>query len=257
MSDCLIGHSGFVGANLASQRTFDSTFNTTNIDDIRGRRFDLLVCSGLPAAKWIANREPDADLANVNGLLYRLRTVRANRAIVISTVDVYPTPRDVDEDSPIDVASQHPYGKHRLMFERAMREQFASTLVIRLPGLFGAGLKKNAIYDFLHGNETQKIHCDAVFQFYALDNLWRDVERAMITGQPVINFATEPMSIAAMTRDAFDLDFDNRTEGAPAFYDVRTRYDRELGGARGYLYDRIHVMAELRAFVAKERNLLA
>jgi nucleoside-diphosphate-sugar epimerase len=257
MSDCLIGSTGFVGGNLARQRAFDAGFNSKNIADIRNRDFDLLVCSGLPAAKWIANREPDADLANVNRLLACLRTVHATHAVVISTVDVYPTPRDVDEDSPIDAATQHPYGKHRLMFENALREQFRSTLVIRLPGLFGPGLKKNAIYDFLHGNETHKIHCDAVFQFYSLDNLWRDIERAMATRRPVINFATEPISIAEMTRGAFGFDFGNRIDAVPAYYDIRTKYDAELGGAHGYLYDRDHVIAELKGFVERERRFLA
>jgi nucleoside-diphosphate-sugar epimerase len=254
VADCLIGHSGFVGGNLAGQRHFDELFRSSNIRDIRGREFDLLVCSGLPAAKWIANREPDADLANTNSLLDCLRTVRAERVVVISTVDVYPTPRNVDEDSPIDSTAQQPYGRHRRMFEVAMREKFPSTLVVRLPGLFGKALRKNAIFDFLHDNETHKIHCDAVFQFYSLDNLWHDIERALATGQPVINFATGPIRVGDMTRHAFGFEFDNRTDGVPACYDMRTRFDRELGGSSGYLYSRDQVLAQLKDFVAKERK---
>ena len=61
MRAALIGHSGFVGSNLARQTRFDSTYNSSNIESIAGQEFDLLVCAGVRAEKWIANANPDAD----------------------------------------------------------------------------------------------------------------------------------------------------------------------------------------------------
>jgi hypothetical protein len=47
--DALIGYSGFVGSTLLKQRHFDSLFRSTNIDEIVGKTFDMVVCAGAPA----------------------------------------------------------------------------------------------------------------------------------------------------------------------------------------------------------------
>src|SRR5581483_3428399 len=41
MPDALIGHTGFVGGNLAAQHPFHTWFNSKNIEAIRGHRFEL------------------------------------------------------------------------------------------------------------------------------------------------------------------------------------------------------------------------
>ena len=61
MSSALVGHTGLVGSNLARQRGFDDLYRSTNIGEIRGRHFELVVNSGVSAVKWRANQEPDAD----------------------------------------------------------------------------------------------------------------------------------------------------------------------------------------------------
>ena len=101
MPDALIGYTGFVGGNLLRQHPFTGLYNSKNIDTIQGREFDLLVCSGAPAEKWKANADPAKDLEILTGLMNHLRQVRARRVVLISSVDVYPDPRGVDEASPI------------------------------------------------------------------------------------------------------------------------------------------------------------
>lgn len=254
MKSALIGHTGFVGGNLASQNPFDALFNSKNIKEIRGQHYDLLVISGAPAAKWIANRDPEADLANLDRLMLNLDGAEADFTVLMSTVDVYPDPREVDESTPIDQAKQHAYGRNRLLLEEFVAQRYPQHLILRLPGLFGRGLKKNAIYDFLHDNETHKIHADGVFQFYCLDHLWDDIERIRRAELSLVNVATEPVSIAEVTRAAFGFEFDNRPAYEPARYDFRTQHDLELGGRDGYLYDKAQVLADLESFVARERG---
>ena len=69
MSNALIGYSGFVGSTLLKQGSFDTLYRSSNIGEIEGKTFDTLVCAGAPAQKWIANREPEADLQKIEGLI--------------------------------------------------------------------------------------------------------------------------------------------------------------------------------------------
>jgi nucleoside-diphosphate-sugar epimerase len=257
MKSALIGHTGFVGGTLAGQVKFDDCFHSKTIEDIIGRKYDLLVVSGMPAAKWIANRDPDADRAVLDRLWSCLTQAEADTVVIMSTVDVYPVPVGVDEESPIDPAAQHTYGKHRLMLEQRAAERFKRVLRVRLPGLFGAGLKKNIIYDLLHDNEVAKIHPGGVFQFYNLDRLWADVQTALTAGLEVVNFAVEPVSVREVAKEAFGRELAQDPGTTPARYDFRSRHAGLYNGRDGYLYSRAQVLDELRTFVAAEREKVA
>lgn len=252
MSNALIGHTGFVGGNLLRQGQFDALFNSANIGEIRGRAFDLLVSAGAPAAKWIANREPEKDRAQIEGLVEHVRAVQARSAVLISTIDVYDRPIDVDEDSEPHVSGGCPYGHHRLWLEQCFREQFSELLIVRLPGLFGDGLKKNLVYDLLHDNRLDLIHPDSVFQFYCLDDLWADIGIARAAGLSLINFATEPLGVREVAGEAFGIRFENpQPPGPPARYDFRSRHAALYGGQGGYLRDRAQVLEAMRRFVRR------
>jgi len=246
----LIGHTGFVGGALAGQTRFDDFYNSANVESIAGRRYELIVCAGARAEKWRINREPEADAAELERLKAALARAEAERLLLISTVDVYRDPVGVDEDSEIDAGALAPYGRHRLELERWAAARFP-TAIVRLPGLFGRGLRKNVVYDFLHDNRLEQIHADAVFQFYDLENLWADLELVLRHGLMLVNFATEPVAVRELARDVFGREFRNRPSGPPARYDFRSKHAAVFGGANGYLYDRAAVLASLRKFVAE------
>jgi nucleoside-diphosphate-sugar epimerase len=251
MGNALVGHTGFVGGNLLRQAAFDDLYNSKNIEAIAGKSYDLLVCAGAPAEKWKANRDPAADWAAISRLAVALARARAERVVLISSVDVYPSPTDVDEDTLINPA-ETAYGRHRFLLEKFVQDHF-DALVVRLPGLFGPGLKKNIIYDLLHDNNLGAVHADSVFQFYALDNLWRDVETARRAGLRLVNFATAPVSVAEVAKAGLGIDFTNRPAAPPVRYDFRSCHAALYGGAEGYLYGKAAVLAALRDFVAAER----
>jgi len=243
-----------VGSNLTRQGHFDDFYNSKNIESISGKEYQFLICAGAPAVKWLANKEPDQDRASLDRLTNSLEQVSAQQFVLISTVDVYPSPIDVDETTPIDDSHLHPYGKHRLELENFVRDRF-DAVVIRLPALFGRGLKKNIIYDFLHNNHVDKIHGDHVFQFYNLDHLWQDIETALQQSLSLVNFATEPISVKDVAREAFGLEFENRPDDRLVRYDMKTKYsDLFDSKIEGYLYDKVQVLHELKQFVMKHRN---
>lgn len=253
MASAIVGSTGFVGSNIVRQSPFDDLYHSKNIHDIAGKTYDLLVCAGAPAAKWVANRDPQGDRDNIQRLIDALRRVRARTVVLISTVDVYPVPAGVDEETAIDGTALHPYGRHRLELEHFLTGAF-DTVTVRLPGLFGPGLKKNIVFDLLHNNQVEKIHPDDAFQFYDLDGLWKDVERARRCRLNLVNFATEPTSVREVAREAFGIELDNRVGTAPVSYDVKSRHASLFGGSGGYLYGRDQVLPALKRFVQRERG---
>ena len=68
----------------------------------------------------------------------------------------------------------------------------------------------------MHDNETNKINSEAVFQFYSLDTLAKDIQKVIDANINLINFATRPTSVKEVIKAGFDIDFDNKpTPNAP------------------------------------------
>ena len=141
---CLIGHTGFIGMSLTEQRNFSHKYNSKNILNIKGEVFDQIICAGLPAEKWKANLYPDQDIKNTFLLIDSLKQVKAETFILISTIDVYENPFNCDELSENNYTLSA-YGKNRKIFEDFIKDNFTKHIIIRLPALFGKGLKKNAL----------------------------------------------------------------------------------------------------------------
>lgn len=248
MRSALVGHTGFVGSNLLRQRSFDVCYNSANIEEIRGQAFDLLICSGVRAEKWLANADPERDRAGIDRLTGALADVRAARVVLISTVDVFNTPVEVDESMPVEAVALHPYGLHRRKLEKWASERF-ETLVVRLPGLYGRGIKKNVIHDFLYDHETGKIDWRGVFQFYGLYRLWADIEIALRNNLKLVHLVTEPVAVYEVASHAFGREFENELASVPARYDVRTIHAKLFGGLEPYIESRARVLEGIRKFV--------
>ena len=150
MTSCLIGYTGFVGSNLDQQYSFTDRYNSKNIAEIAGKTYDLCICAGVKAQKWVANQQPEHDLSEIKALINHLKSAKIKQFVLISTIDVYPYPIQVDEDSVIDRNQHHAYGLNRLYLEEWVAKYYEKHLIIRLPGLFGYNIKKNFIYDIMH-----------------------------------------------------------------------------------------------------------
>ncbi|BCJ87791.1 NAD-dependent epimerase/dehydratase family protein [Effusibacillus dendaii] len=255
MSRCLIGYTGFVGQTLLKQTTFDSLFNSKNISDIKGKNFDLIVCAGASAVKWKANQNPEEDLRNINSLIENLKEVETKKFILISTVDVYKNPILVDEDTVIEPGEIDPYGRHRFYLEQFAREHCKDTLTIRLPGLFGTGLKKNFIYDLLNNNCLHLTHYESAFQFYNLKNLWKDIQIALENNLEIVNFATEPVTAKEVALNCFGVDFSNVTEKPSVYYDMRSKFSNLFGEDLNYMCSKQHVLEQIKQFVAEQKRV--
>ena len=256
MKNGLVGYSGFVGETLLRQAAFDGQYRSTNIDAISGASFEMLVCSAAPAQKWIANREPQKDLENIQGLMARLRNVQCGTFVLISTVDVFGSPLGVDEDTPVEEAKLHPYGLHRRLLEKFVEDHFEKHLIVRLPGLVGPRLRKNVIFDFLNDNNLQAIDSRGVFQFYPMVNLWFDIQLALNAGLRLIHLTAEPLRVSSLAEKGFNKVFDHVLPSAPATYDMRTRHAELFGGTGWYQYSARDSIQAIRAYAQSEPRSL-
>ena len=252
--DALVGDTGFVGGNLLRQHDFGARYNSRNILEIAGRRFSALVFAGAQGKKWWANQNPEQDRAGIDVALDAMAGVRADRVMLISTIDVVPPVPGADEG--FDCASQpnHAYGRNRLHLEAAMRTLFADVTILRLPALTGWNLGKNIVFDLMHDNGIEKIDPASRFQFYDLHRLWQDTETSLRAGLSLVHLVTEPV----LTSDLVARFFPGKSLGqAPAagsaLYDFRSRKAEVFGGAHGYIYDAAEVMRRVGAHVAAGR----
>lgn len=252
--NALIGYTGFVGGNIRNQNSFDDLYNSQNIGDIRGKEYDLVVSAANRAEMWRINQEPEKDLAEIEEYIQHIRKAKIAKLVLISTVGVYKNPNGADEDIPIETEGLTPYGKNRYHLEQFCRDNFDTTIV-RLPGLFGDGLKKNVIFDLLHDNNVDKIHKDGVYQYYNLANIWKDITIAVNNNLPLVNLATPPVSTEEVARYAFGVDFTNTpSDITPAYWDMHSKYAAIYGSEGNYLYSKQQELDGIRDFVEREKE---
>lgn len=150
MISCLVGYTGFVGSNLNDSYNFSYVFNSKNIKEAYGLKPDLLVYAGVRAEKFLANQFPDKDLESIKEAFSNIQKIDAKQVVLISTIDVYHDPIDVNEDTLISTDDLQPYGLHRYYLEQWVKDKYENSLIVRLPGLYGRNIKKNFIYDLIH-----------------------------------------------------------------------------------------------------------
>ncbi len=250
MQKTLIGYSGFVGSTLLQQTDFTAQYRASTINDITKQPHDLVICAGAPAQKWLANRDPGADKLQIESLMGPLQQLRCNKFVLISTVDVFAQPNQVDETSPIETAGLQAYGLHRYQLEQSVQDRFSNALIIRLPGLVGVGLRKNALYDFKHHNNLDAIDTRHIFQFYPMAHLWRDISLALQQQLRLLHLTAAPLNIGAIAQEVFNITLMPKPDTQPLHYDMRTRFAQLFGAAEPYQYSADQSLAAIRHYAA-------
>lgn len=160
MSEILIlGGAGFVGSGLAracaARGLPHEVITRANYADWKGHSCRLLINANGNSRKPLAREAPLTDFdASVRSVRASLDDFRFGLYVHLSSCDVYPdcsSPDATTEDTPLDPARQSPYGFHKYLAEQCVRHRARHHLILRLGGFVGPGLRKNAIFDILHG----------------------------------------------------------------------------------------------------------
>ena len=122
---------------------------------MRGGASSIVVNANGNSRKPLAKLEPLVDFdASVRSVRASLEDFPADLYVFLSSCDVYPdcsSPLTTDETMPLPVGAQSPYGFHKYLAEECVRHRARKWLVVRCGGFVGRGLKKNAVFDVLHG----------------------------------------------------------------------------------------------------------
>lgn len=157
----ILGGRGFVGSALVracEARGLDyDIIETENYDAYIGGTCDVLINANGNSWKPLALKEPLRDFAaNVTSVRRSLLDFHFRQYVYISSCDVYPdcsSPDITREDSIVQLHEQSPYGFHKYLAELCVRHGASRWLILRPGGFVGPGLRKNAIYDILHGDK--------------------------------------------------------------------------------------------------------
>ena len=214
--DLLVGSTGFVGGNLLAKHTFAAECHSSDITAQYGTRPDLCVYAGVPAAMFLANADPEADLAVMRAARENIRQIAPKRLVLISSIAVLADSRGVYEDSPAqDTEGLPAYGKNRLQLERWVREDFPDALIVRLPALYGAGIRKNFLFD-LHTITPAMLRPEKYSELAAKSPLVKSAYTLADNGFYKLNGTVDPAALRAF--------FAANDFNALAFTDARSRY---------------------------------
>lgn len=173
----IIGGNGFVGSAIvrACMRSGieHEVLSRDTITDFTNKKCDIIINANGNSKKFLSDRDPIWDFdASVKSVFESLVNIYCDKYIYLSSCDVYTdcaNPFNNKETSDISVSMQSSYGFHKYLAEQCVINRAPEWIIFRMGGFVGPGLKKNAIYDILHGgplwldpnSELQFINVDA------------------------------------------------------------------------------------------------
>ena len=196
----VIGGNGYVGS--AYPRLFSDlglehqVITRENYESFAGRGCDVLINANGNSKKFMADRDPKWEFdASVRTVLHSLEDFPSDCYILLSTGDVYPeqhSPEVSREDAAIDSKRQSRYGLHKHTAEHLVRSIHPRSIVMRMGGFVGPGMKKNAVFDMLNGQPVW-LTPDSELQFISTDTaarlVWALYENGV--GDEVVNLGAQ------------------------------------------------------------------
>lgn len=155
----ILGGKGFVGSafvRFCKKKNLEfEIIDRQNYDLFKGTKCDILINANGNSSKILAIKEPSKDFeATVTSVQKSIDDFNFKKYILLSSCDVYPdcsSPNFTNEHSNLDASKQTTYGSHKHKAEQYVIQKVTDWLIIRMGGMVGYGLKKNAIFDILHG----------------------------------------------------------------------------------------------------------
>ena len=206
----LIGYSGFIGSHLLNFSKKLVKYNSKNINKIKNTNYNTVICAGTYSKIWLANKNQKEDFDNTNKLIENLKTIKANRFILISTSEVYGNyyynnNQNCNEAKLISGSKLSSYGYNRLRLEKFIKKKFINHNIIRLPIVYGERFSKNFIFDLINKKNLSKINGNDYIQIYHVKNLTQNIKHIIKKKIKTINLSSSPVKISEIAKEFFNL----------------------------------------------------
>ncbi len=178
MKAAVLGGGGFVGSAFVRHCERNGVscdcVEVDNYRDLAGGEYDLLINAAGQSRKYQVNRDPLGDFRHsLEPLVKSFQDFTFAAYVYISSVDVYPDHEKPDgsrEGAGIDLRRLSHYGFHKYLGERLVIHHCPRFLIVRLGGVLGPGLRKNPVYDLIHG-QSLRVDESSEYQYLTTDFL--------------------------------------------------------------------------------------
>lgn len=227
IKNTILGYSGFVGSHLLEKVFNTELYNSKNIKEIANKEFNLVYCCCLPSVKWYCNKNPEEDIIIIDEIKQHISNIKSfNKLILISTIDIHCNNIEEQTEDNIVVSKEY-YGLHRYNFEQWLINNYENKIhIIRLPALFGIGIKKNVLYDLLNDNNLNLISNKNYYQWYDLRWLYDDIEYMINNNIKILNAYSEPIIMDEIINNFFPTKINNVLNNFTIKYNQKTKYNK-------------------------------
>lgn len=229
----LIGYSGLLGRVLKDTNSFESEYNSKNIQSLRPH--NCLIIAAPSSNRLWANRNADLDLQNIRSLINQINKNKPEQLILLGTVDSIHAPHTA-------------YGRHRKFLEDYVKSNIPKYHIIRLCTLIHPWISKNLLYDLKHQKFLDSINPNLIAQWYDLSRLHHDIDRVVGLNIQDINLVSEPIP----TKEILDYFFPNLAIGPPVDsepYNLTCAQAKLLGPHANYIMNKSEVFNSIQKYL--------
>jgi len=205
VKNALIGYTGFIGSNLLNLKKKFHKYNSKNINKIKNKQYDLVICAGTSSKIWLAKKNPKLDFNKITYLINSLKKINAKKFVLISTCEIYGSHNNQKENSLKFSNKNYHYGYNRLMLENFVKANFAKSFILRLPIVYGKNFYKNCIYDLIYKNNIEKLNGNDRIQIYNVANLKKHINFALKYNISILNISSRPIRLSWIAKKFFNV----------------------------------------------------
>jgi hypothetical protein len=118
---------------------------------------------------------------------------------------------------------------------------------VRLPVVYGEGLKKNIIYDLLNKNQIKNINPNDILQYYPVDKLYLDINFSIKNNLSLINLSSEPIKNSEIIKIFYKKIILNKKKIAIRNYNMKSIYSK-IWNKKNYIYTKKYIINDLIKF---------